>query len=186
MINGENLVFSTTKYKAERGSILSPGIYNFELSAFISAAMLAAISFWLLRGKGALDYITSFAVFASGFLLLRLFVFTRRELEFYADKLAGTISIHIPFKGKDIFRFLDIEEIAVREKTLAPENPEGLKMVEKIALHHYTVLPDLDKELRLYTLELKMKSGSVYTLYASEDENEVNSLRTRLGDFLNA
>jgi len=188
IIEKDVLTFKTPFYKVERGSILHKGIYNLELASMLAAAVPAATTFLLIREKTGAFVLSSFLAliaFILGFVFFRAFVFRRRELKFIIHKKSGSAFLAFPFKRMRVFRLNDIEGIEAKLERLAPENPEGVALVEKIALHHGQIVPDFAAPADIYSVRLKVKDGSEYTLYAASDEKAPAEITVRIKEFLN-
>jgi hypothetical protein len=179
---GDILRFSTERYRTERGSILHGGIYNPDLSSLIGGAAVALLGFMLTGGYARIA--VAVMLFATGFVFFRLVIFKKRGLVLVANRAGGTMTLSFPFKRKITLRIDGLLDVASTRATLSPENPEGVRLVEKIALHHYTVLPDFEKPLQLYPVELRMKDGRAFTIYAGEDEAASISITKNIKEFL--
>jgi len=187
-IKADVLTFKTPYYKVERGSILHKGIYNLELASMLAAAIPAGTAFLLIREKTGAFVLSSFLAliaFILGFVLFRAFVFRRRELKFIIHKKSGSAFLYFPFKRMKVFRLADIEGIEASVKKLAPENPEGVALVEKIALHHGQIVPDFAAQADIYAIMLRLKGDSEYTLYADNDKKFPAEITVRIKEFLN-
>ncbi|MDA8168334.1 MAG: hypothetical protein M0Z59_01375 [Nitrospiraceae bacterium] len=183
--DGKKLLFRTPSYRVERGSILSAGIYNLELSSMIAAAVPALAALVLLAGqKTAFQYAAAILAFVAGFLLFRVFVFKKRELELMMDRENGSAFLHIPFRGEKAFSMADVEGVSAGRQRLGGKNPEGMELVEKIALHHGTVVPDFGQEMEIYTVEMKLRDGRSMVIYSGREKDATAEITIKIKEFL--
>ena len=184
-VEGDELKFRTSSYKTEKGSVLSPVVYSHDLSAMFAAAMPAAAVFLLSGALAAMRYMAAVAAYAAGFFFFRAFVFKKRFLLFEASKKNGMASLYVPFGTKKTFRTEEIEKVEAEKSVFLPENPEGLKQVEKIALHHHTVLPELDKPVDFYPVRVGLKNGQSFVIYAGREPVAAADITLKIKEFLN-
>ncbi|MEE9524227.1 MAG: hypothetical protein V3V59_05675, partial [Thermodesulfovibrionales bacterium] len=136
---------TTTSFRADRGSVLHSGIFNKELaSSFVAAVVASAflILVVLFSDLGILHYLIAAIIFVIIFPLSRIYVFKEHRLETVLNKDSGTISITLsgPLGKKKIEGPLGaVRDISVDHIRIEPENPDGIKIVKKIALQHGTV-----------------------------------------------
>ncbi len=183
-INESGLNFRTASYMADKGSVLSPLIYSHDLSAMLASAVPAAAAFVLLGGAGAGRYAAAVAAYAAGFYIFRAFVFKKRYLTFSINGKTGEALLSEPFREKKSFRTEEIEKVEAERSTFVPENPEGLKQVEKIALHHHTVLPELDKPMEFYSVRVQLKDGKGFLIYAGREAGAAADITSKIKEFL--
>ncbi|MDA8086269.1 MAG: hypothetical protein M0Z75_06160 [Nitrospiraceae bacterium] len=183
-IEGTELNFRTSAYKAEKGSVLSPVMYSHELSAMLASAVPAAALFLLSGKTGTMRYLAALAAYAAGFLFFRAFVFKKRYLLFDISKKSGMARLCTPFRAKKTFGTEEIEKVEAEKSAFLPENPEGLKQVEKIALHHHTVLPELDKPVDFYCVRVWLKNSSSFVIYAGRTPAAAADITLKIKEFL--
>ncbi len=181
---GGRLIFRTSSFEARMGSVLSPVVYSHELSAMLAAALPAAAAFLLLGGAGLWRYPALVAAYAAGFFFFRLLVFKKRSLTLEADGNTGEIILKLPFRGAKKFRAEEVERVEARHTTITTGNPDGLRQVEKIALHHHTVLPELDKPMDFHTVRLHLKGGRPLDIYSGHNSKDAAELVVEIRKFL--
>lgn len=186
LITSDSLVFRTASYRAERGSILSRAIFTPELASMMAALVAALLTFAALGGKGgAIQSAMALFAFAVWFIVFRTVVFGKgKRLELRLDRQKNSAVLRVPFRRQRVFGLDAISDVQGGAVDITPENPEGIKLVEKIALHHGTVLPDFDTPLRLYTVGLHMKDGGRIDIYATKDKNAVADVTLKIREFL--
>ena len=182
-IEGDELKFWTFSYRADKGSVLSPMIYSHELSAMLASALPAAAAFLIVKA-GLIRYAAALAAYALGFYFFRTFVFKKRYLSFSINKKTGEVFLNIPFTANKTFRTDEIEKIEAKTETFLPENAEGLKQVEKIALHHHTVLPELDKPVDFFSVRVRLKNGADHIIYSGRKPETAADITIKIKEFL--
>ena len=183
VVEGPVLKFRTSSYRAEKGSVLSPMIYSHELSSMLASAIPAAAAFLLVKA-GPFRYIPALAAYAAGFYFFRAFIFKKRYLSLDIDKTSGTAVLNAPFKAKRTFRAEEIEKVEAEKSAFLPENREGLRQVEKIALHHHTVLPELDKPVDFYCVRVRLKNGPGFIIYSGREPVAAADITLKIKEFL--
>ncbi len=183
-VSETELRFKTASYKADKGSVLSPLIYSHDLSAMLASAVPAAAAFVLLGGAGAARYGAAVAAYAAGFYIFRAFVFKKRYLTLDMEKKTGIALLSVPFKEKKSFGIEEIEKVEAEKSAFVPENPEGLKRVEEIALHHHTVLPELDKPVEFYSVRVQLKGGQGFLIYSGREAGAAADITLKIKEFL--
>jgi|Deesub1362B_J571_1020462.scaffolds.fasta_scaffold00442_20 hypothetical protein len=183
----QELRFRSPFYKVQRGSVLHRGFYNPEMASLLvstalAGGMLIALLLWL--GPRMWLYGLALVCFAGLFVLLRLLVFRRRQLSLGIDKAKGTITIKPPLRGERVFDLSELKELRSSHHVLSPENPDGIAMVEKIALQHGTVIPGFGETLELYSVELLMKDGSLWCIYVDKSPQEPDKIVKTIKEFL--
>jgi len=179
----------TTSYRADRGSVLHSGIFSRELaSSFVAAGAAAAfiIVFAIYGVLRLVHYIMAAAVFVIVFPLARIFIFKERYLETVLDTRSGEVRIAV--KGgmgkKEMIRPLkDLKDIRISWLRVEPENPDGIAVVEKIALQHGTVIPGFGEVKEFFNVELVFDKES-FTILTVESEPEAVSVVERLKEYM--
>ncbi|MDA8387947.1 MAG: hypothetical protein M0Z58_04680 [Nitrospiraceae bacterium] len=186
-VEGARLEFCTSSFRTPRaGSVLSPKVYGPELSAML-AATLPAVAVFLLPGThGFWRWPAMFAAYTLGFLFFRVFVFKKRSLKFTADRDSGVALLGLPLKGVTRFATGEIEGVEAERKTIVPGNPDGLREVEEIALHHFTVLPGLNEPADFYTVRLRLKGPAAggIEIYSGRDSGDAAGIVVEMKKFL--
>lgn len=176
----DRLVFRTTAFRADKGSVLHSGIYNKEFSSILSATAVSGIIYIFLAlnyEMTVLHYLIVIFTFVIGFFGFRIFAFKERHMDVIFDKANNMVKITKPgFIKKDIEALpLDsVSSIEIESKKIVPENPDGIKFVEKISLQHGSVIPELGDEVEFITLLLKLTDGSKRLIYAEKIEGKID------------
>lgn len=189
-IKGNMLMFETTSFKAERGSILHSGIYNRELASSLAAGacITAAGFFFAYRVKITAGYFfAALILFVILFLMFRTYVFREPLLRLLIDKDKGDIEIsagNILSVRKLLFPAVELEKIRQDYVSIVPENPDGVKIVENISLQHGTVIPGFGKTLEFYTVELEFKNSERIMIFSSGEPSEADEIAAKIKNYL--
>ncbi len=188
-ITGSQLIFTTTSFVAEKGSMLHSGIYNRELaSSLASGACIALLGFFFAsRGSvTAFHFVLSIVLFVFFFLFFRRYVFIKPYLELVIDKSRAIIEILVKsalIKHRSAYPLSEID-ILLDKKTFEPENQDGIRLVEKVALQHGTAIPGFGERSDFYTLELNVGSNRRVMIFSSDDIAEVNEISAKIKNFI--
>lgn len=189
-VRNGRLVLSTPSFRAERGSVLHSGIYNRELTSSLVASSLLALIFaaLVLAGvKVSLIYvIPAVVLFAAFFIAFRKAVFYEESLEAVIDRASGVIEVTVrrfPVRTES-FALSDLAALRQGHVVIAPENPDGVEFVERIALQHGTVIPGFGEVKEYHTVELEFRDGRKVRVFSSKEEAEAAGLIKNLKDFL--
>ena len=186
-VEGGRLRFRTPSFKKPAAaSVLSSRVYGPELSAMLAAALPAVAAFLLFGGAGLWRYAAMFAGYASGFLFFRIFVFKKRFLALEMDRNNGEAVLKIPFRASEKFGTGEIEKVDAEHTVITPQNRDGLRMVEEMALHHFTVLPGLGEPVNFYTVRLHLKgraSGGI-EIYSGRESRDAAAIVDEMRKFL--
>jgi len=192
-ISNELLRFRTSSFSPERGSILHSGIYNKELASVLAASAIGGGSFIILiigKGNKLLLYIVPLIVFIIAFLFFRAIVFKDPYLEIIFDKVSGKVSIILDRPLRTMQGDLSIEsigDILITHRGFEPENPDGIAVVEKIALQHGTVIPGFGERRDFYNIELSIKNKDGeerLTIFSTIERDEAVEILGKIKDFL--
>lgn len=184
------LIFRTASYKAEKGSILHSGVFSRELASFLAAgAMLTALGFFFVSNFKitVIHFIAAIFLFAVLALFFRTYMFHEANLEIVFDKGKGRIVSTLKKtvgKGIKVRLLSEVEGFRLGQITFKPENPDGVKVVENIALQHGTVIPGFGEMMEFYTVNLEFKQESPMVIFASGVKDEAELLIKKLKDFL--
>lgn len=157
---GGTVVLSTTSFRAERRSVLHSGVFNRELASSLSAgAVIVGISFFfVLYSKITAPYLIAVIfLFASLFVLFRVFVFREPVLETVFDSEKGTITISMKRTAGSravSYMLADLAGIRICHLSMEPENIDAVRLVERVAVQHGTVIPGFGKTEDYFTVEL--------------------------------
>lgn len=184
------LILRTSSFRPERGSILHSGIFNRELASVLSASVIGGVSFvllsFILRNKVIL-YIISLVLFTLSFLFFRIVVFKESDLETVFDKDSGLISINLkgPLRTKHkTFPIITKDNIFLSHVEYEPSNPEGIEVVERVALQHGTVIPGFGEKKEFYNVDLLFKDGEKVTIYSSKEKDDAEEIIRKIKSFL--
>ncbi len=189
-IKDNMLIFRTTSFMAEKGSVLHSGIYNRELSSSLAAGALVMLLgfFFAARYKiTAFYFLFALVLFAALFLVFRTYIFREPVLCVAIDKDRGDINLSFNrmFGKKSLsFELARLKDIRQEHVSIAPENPDGIRFVEKIALQHGTVIPGFGKAAEFYTVEMEFENRKRIMIFSSEDPSEVNDIATKIKNFI--
>ncbi len=184
------LIFRTTSFKAEKGSVLHSGIYNRELSSSLAAGALVMLLgfFFALRFKTtAVHFIVALLLFAVFFIVFRTYIFLETVLCVAVDKKNGNIDIALEKifgKRRITFPLSELDNIRQDYLVVTPENPDGIRLVEQVALQHGTVIPGFGMTAEFYTVEMEFKNGKRITIFSSEDPSMAENIRAKLSGFI--
>jgi len=190
-MSGQALVFTTSSVKAEKGSVLHSGIFNRELASFLaSGSILTLLGLFFARyGRiQTLHVIAGIVLFTMISLILRKYLFHEPMLRAVFDGRRGTISIAhrgVLFQKREGFPLTGLSGITLNRIVLRPENPDGIEIVEKIALHHFVVIPGFGETEEFFTVQLDFGEKSVM-LFSSRKKEEAEEVHGRLKGFVDA
>jgi hypothetical protein len=184
------LIFRTTNFVAERGSVLHRGIYSQEFASALSSLAVAALAYMVVAinvKRGILAHVVFLMVFVSGFLLLKRFVFKDKFLEAVFDRPAGKTEISIvgiTKRMRDSFPIKDIENVLIERKKSEIENPDAVEFVEKISSQHGMAIPGFGEERLFFLLTLKLHDGTDRLIFADSDMPDVMKAHDEIKEFL--
>jgi hypothetical protein len=188
-MSGQGLVLCSSSFRPEKGSVLHSGIFNRELSSFIAAAaILTFIGFFFasygsLRTPHAAAGVILFILIS---LLLRKYLFHEPALKAVFDIRKGFVTITrrgVLFQKRAGYPLARISGIAMNRVVLRPENPDGIELVEKIALHHYTVIPGFGETEEFFTVQLAF-GNEIEVLFSTKKKDEAEEVHGKLKDFI--
>lgn len=189
-IKDNRLMFSTASFKAEKGSVLHSGIYNRELASSLAAgACMIALGFFFASKVTItiIHYIASLPLFVMLFLAFRTFLFREPVLQLVIDKKTKAVDITVKrvLGEKKVAVPLDeLEKIRQGYTAETPANPDGIQLVEKIALQHGTVIPDFGTTAEFYTVELELRNGKSITIFSSGVPKEADDIAHKINHFI--
>lgn len=190
VIKDNILVLKTSSFKAEKGSVLHSGIFNREFASVLSAGtavILFGFFFAIKSGLSIYFIIAALILFAVLFFVLRSYVFDEPLLETVIDKDRDLIGLTIKrrlLEKKETCRLSGLKGVEVQQVTILPENPDGIKMVENIALQHGTVIPGFGEPAVFHTVSLAFKDNSRKVVFSSKDIAEAEDVGDKLKGFI--
>ena len=191
-IDGNRLILRTLFFIPQRGSVLHSGIFNRELASILSASAISGIFFILLsfiiRHKILLYTILLF-IFAVIFLFFRAVIFKEPFLETIFDKSAGLVSVVLKRPLKTVQRAFPItsKALSLRHWEFEPPNPDGIEVVEKVALQHGTVIPGFGEKKDFYNVELAVKDKGEQKriiIFTTDKKEKAEAVMSEIIDFL--
>jgi hypothetical protein len=191
-IKDDMLVFRTSSFRAEKGSVLHSGIYNRELaSSLASGALVMLLGFFFAASFKitAVHFIAALLVFIIFFIVFRTYIFLEPVLCVAVDKKNVNIDIMIRRifgKRRIIFPLSELDNIRQDYLSVTPENPDGIRLVEHVALQHGTVIPGFGKTSEFYTVEMEFKNGKRIVVFSSEEPAEAEDIAIRFKNFIKA
>ena len=187
---GDILIFRTSNFTPERGSVLHSGIYSREFASALSSLCVAGLVYLVVVmnfKKGILSHVVFLVIFVAGFLFLRGFVFKERYIETVLDLAAGKAEIYmvgITKKRKDSIAIRDISNVLIERRKSAVENPDGVEFVQKISSQHGMAIPGLGEEKIFFLLKLKLSNGTDRLIFADSDIQGVIKAHDEIKAFL--
>lgn len=188
--DAERLVFRTTRFVADKGSVLHSGIYNREFSSVLASFALAGIAYFLLVmsfGKDTVFYAVFMLLFIGTFPLFRTYVFREQYLEAVFDRTAATVKMCRAGIRSKVLLNKPLESIGgiwIDAKKTEVVNRDGVAFVEKISAQHGTVIPGFGEEKTFYTLRLRFTDGMEQTLFADSSMQDVIAVHDEIKSFL--
>jgi len=189
-IKNDTLTLRTTSFRSDKGSVLHSGIYNREMASTLAAGACLTLSgfFFATRGRiTALHFVSAIVIFTILFLLFRTYVFREPVLYTEIDKAKSIIELsteNIFGRKKVSFPLSDLEGVRQDYISSAPVNPDGIKIVQKIALQHGTVIPGFGEPVEFYTVELEFKNGRRELIFSSKVPAEADDIAINLKNFI--
>jgi hypothetical protein len=136
-VDQDKLVFITSSFKAEKTSVLHPGVYTKEFASMLfasAACIFAYISTDLASIKSAImRYIILIVIFVVAFLGANKYIFKERYLEADFNKSDKTVNIvrsGLITKKSEKIPFAKIKSVDLGIKKFVPENIDGIDFVQ--------------------------------------------------------
>jgi hypothetical protein len=188
-IKNNLLIFKTTSFKAEKGSILHSAIYNRELaSSLASGAFIMLLGFFFVSRFNItiIHLFLGLVLFALSFIFFRTFIFKEPKLILIINKEKKHLNINLKAIINKRIEIPFSELISVKQGyfKVAPDNIDGIRLVERVALQHGTVIPGFGKTVELFTVEIEFGKGKRITLFSSENLLEVKEIISKILDFI--
>lgn len=188
-IEGNRLIFRTSSFLPVRKSILHSGIYNRELASALAASSVGGTVFIFLsfsKYNKLVIYVFPLLIFAMTFLFFRTVVLKEPNLETVIDRGSGEVSVVVrrPFRvSRENTPLSFISDVTMSHLEFEPPNPDGVRVVERIALQHGTVIPGFGDKRDLYRVELAAADKKT-TIFVTEDEREASEVVKKIKVFL--
>ncbi len=184
------LVFKTASFSTEGGSVLHSGIYNRELASSLAAGAVMVAAGFFFAGHfrmTAVHFVLAIFSFAALFIIFRIYVFREPMLETVFDQNKGIITLSLKkLIGRKVqsFSVKELSGIRLGQVTIQPQNIDGIKFVEKIALQHGTVIPGFGKREDFYTVQLDFHDKEI-TLFSAKERQSAQAVADELKRFIN-
>ena len=183
----------TTSFRAERRSVLHSGIFNRELASSLAAGAVIVMMgfFFALHSRiTVVHFIAAVFVFAAFFILFRIYAFREAVLETTFDRERKTIRVLLKRtigSRSQSYPMDALAGIGIHHLSIEPENLDAVKLVEKVAVQHGTVIPGFGKVEDFYTVELDFGERKM-VIFSARDrkgaESLMDELRSSLAEFL--
>lgn len=183
------LIFTTTSFRAEEGSVLHSGIYSRELtSSLVAGAVLVAISMLMVYLGIKLSILITVAGVVMFFVLMVLFrkyVFFEEHLRVTLDKDKKKVSFFK--KGlRSTYESIPLEELrSIRwgVTLIVPENTDGINVVKSIAAQHGMPIPGFGEHRELHSVIFEFTEERDIMVFSSEDQNEADAVLDLMKNF---
>ncbi len=169
------LVFKTSSFKAEKTSVLHPGVYTKEFSSMLFASAACIVSYMMtdiISGRSpVIRYAVLIIIFVASFLGANRYIFKERYLHVVFDRTDKTVYMArsgLLTKKSEKIPFANIKSVELGSKTFVPGNIDGINFVKKISAQHGSALPGMGEAEEYITLTLKLTDGSERVIYAAK------------------
>jgi hypothetical protein len=189
-IKDNMLIFRTSSFRAEKGSVLHSGIYNRELASSLAAGALVMLLGFFFAASfkiTTVHFVVALLLFVIFFIVFRTYIFLETVLCVVVDKKNGNIDIaleRIFGKRRITSPLSELGNIRQDYLVVTPENPDGIKLVEQVALQHGTVIPGFGKTAEFYTVEMEFKNGKRIVVFSSEKPAEAENIAMQFRNFI--
>ena len=183
----------TTSFRTERRSVLHSGIFNRELASSLAAGAVIVMMgfFFALHSRiTVVHFIAAVFVFAAFFILFRIYAFREAVLETTFDRERKTIRVLLKRtigSRSQSYPMDALAGIGIHHLSIEPENLDAVKLVEKVAVQHGTVIPGFGKVEDFYTVELDFGERKM-VIFSARDrkgaESLMDELRSSSAEFL--
>jgi len=190
---GNTVVLKTTSFRTERRSVLHSGVFNRELASSLAAGAVILVQsfFFALYFRITVIYLIAVVfLFAALFILFRIYVFREAVLETVFDNEKGTVTISLKRTiGTSVksYSLGALRAIRLGHVSTQPDNIDAVRLVERVALQHGTVIPGFGKTEDFYTVELDFDGEKPVIFSAGDREGAVSmltELKSSLSGFL--
>jgi hypothetical protein len=189
-IKKDRLAFKTASFKAEDVSALHSGIYNREMASSLASGAVTLLIFILLYyaelRMGLVYVVLAVVLFVLFFALFRTFIFFESHLRMFIDRSKGRVEVFIKsFRRKRwSFPVKKIEAIRKGFTVIAPQNPDGIRIVREISVQHGQVIPGLGEVKQYHTVNLELKNGTGIMVFSTHYPSEAEEVLRTLTNFL--
>ncbi len=189
-INKGALVFTTTSFVADEGSILHSGIYSRELTSSLSAgAVLVALAIILgyLNVKLSVPLI---ALAVVGFFVLtvlfRTYLFFEEFMRVEVNKARNQVTFFKKaLRSTSETVSMDLLRSIRWGLTLhVPKNPDGVGVVKKISASHGMPIPGFGESREIHSVIFEFTDERDIMVFSSEDQDEVDAVLEMMKNFV--
>lgn len=183
------VVVRTTSFKTERRSVLHSGIFNRELASSLAAGAVMVIMgffFALYFRITVVHFMAAVFVFAALFVLFRMYAFREAVLETTFDRERKTIRVSLKRTVGSRLQSYPMDAltgIRIHHLSMEPENLDAVKLVEKVAVQHGTVIPGFGKVEDFYSVELDFREKKI-VIFSARDRQGAESFMDKLKNSL--
>ena len=189
-INKGALIFTTTSFSAEEGSVLHSGIYSRELtSSLTSGAVLVAIAVSLayMGVKVSIPLIAIGVVLFFGMMVLfRMYVFFEEVFRVEIDKSSGVVNFFKKgFRSeRESVPLEKLRSIRWGVTMIVPENTDGIGVVKQISAQHGMPIPGFGETREVHSVVFEFKDERDIMVFSSEDQDEVDVVMDLMKNFI--
>jgi hypothetical protein len=184
------LAYKTTRFNAEKGSVLHSGVYNRETASTLAAGACIILLGFFFASRLQLSkiyFVACMLLFVPLFLFFRTFIFRETILLVVIDKKNEVVTIMRkgPLRTKkQLFPLAELEDVREDYKEVITDNPDGVKIVEKIALQHGTVIPGFGEKSEFYTVSFEFSNAASLLVFSSGDYAEADDVMRTFKKFI--
>lgn len=177
---GNAVVLRTSCFRTERRSILHSGIFNRELASSLAAGAVIVVLgfFFAVYFKITVIYfMAAVLLFAALFMFFRVYVFRETILETVFDKERKTVTVSLKRTIGSRIQAYPADALAgigIHHLSIEPENMDAVKLIERVAVQHGTVIPGFGKIEDFYNVELDFRDRRVVIYSGRERESAVS------------
>jgi hypothetical protein len=169
--------------------VLHSGIFNRELASSLAAgAVMVMMGFFfaLYFRITVVHFIAAVFVGAALFILFRIYAFREAVLETVFDRERKTITVSLKGAARERTRAYPMDALAgirIHHLSMEPENLDAVKLVEKVAVQHGTVIPGFGKVEDFYSVELDFREKKI-VIFSARDRKGAESFMDELRNSL--
>ncbi len=184
------LVFTTTSFRADEGSVLHSGIYSYELtSSLTSGAVLVALAMGLVYMGVELNALL-IALGVTGFFVLmvlfRKYLFFEEFLRVEVDKDRNLVTL---FKKalRSTTETISMDLLRSIRWGLTmhvPQNTDGVGVVKRISAAHGMPIPGFGETREIHSVVFEFTDERDFMVFSSEDQDEVDVVLEMMKNFV--
>jgi hypothetical protein len=85
---------------------------------------------------------------------------------------------------RQLFPLSELEDIREDYRELTADNPDGVKIIEKIALQHGTVIPGFGATTEFYSVSLEFRNMRSIVVFSSGDHYEADDVMNTFKNYI--